>query len=70
MQEISFKLFHCAGGQILKQVAQMDCGVSITADIPHPTGYGPGKLALVDAALGRRFGLDYLQRCFPTSINL
>lgn len=70
MQEITFKLFHCDGGQILEGVAQIGCGVSITGDTPNPTGYGPGKVALADAALSERFGLDYLQRCLPASINL
>lgn len=70
MQEIPFKLLHCNAGQILERVAQIGHGVSIAVAIPNPTGYRPGKLALTGAALSRSFGLGYLQRCLPTSINL
>ena len=69
-RKFHFKLFHCGGGQILEQVAQIGHGVSIAGDIPNPTGYGPGKLALAGAALSGSFGLDYLQRYIPTSVNL
>ena len=39
-------LFHCEGGRVLAQVAQIGCGVSIFRDIQKLSGRGPGQPAL------------------------
>lgn len=43
--------FYCKGGQVLAQVVQRSCGVSIHGDNQNPTGRGPRQLALGGPAL-------------------
>ena len=59
---------HREGDQVLGQVAQGRCRVSILGDIQKPSGHSPGQLALGD--LSRGAGPDDLQRSFPTTTML
>jgi len=39
-------LFHCESGQMLEQVAQRECEISILADVQNLTGHSPVQPAL------------------------
>ncbi|PKU42205.1 hypothetical protein llap_7501 [Limosa lapponica baueri] len=41
-------IFQSEGDQVLAQVFQRDCAVSILEDIPKPSRHGPGQLGLGD----------------------
>ncbi|KAJ7423288.1 hypothetical protein WISP_34401 [Willisornis vidua] len=56
------ELLYCA----LKQVAQSDCGVSFTWDIPEPPGFNPMPRALGWPCLNREVGPDDPQWVLPT----
>lgn len=54
------------GGQILEELVERDCEISIFGDIRSSTGDGPEQPALTVPALSvhvwqRGFGLNYLQ---------
>lgn len=63
-------LFSCEDGQTLEWVFQRGCGFSDRGDIQNLRGYGPEQPAVSVPALRRVFGLDDLQRTFPTSAIL
>lgn len=58
------------GGQTLEQVAHKSSGVSALGDSQTLTRYDPEQPAVYDLALGRRVGLDDLQKGLPISTAL
>ena len=64
---MSKKYFHYEGDDIMEQVSQRSCGVSIPEDRQNPTGHRTKACALADPALRRCVGLEDLQRYLPTS---
>lgn len=54
----------------LELVAPRSCEASILGDVQNPIEHNPGQPALVDSALSRRAGLDFVQRCLPASTAL
>lgn len=55
----------CVG--TLEQVAQRDCGVSISGDKQNPDGHSSEESALGDLAMSRNIELDHTQKSLPTS---
>ncbi|KAK4828808.1 hypothetical protein QYF61_000865 [Mycteria americana] len=49
---------HCESGQILEQISQRGCTVSLLGDFQNQTGHDPEQLALIHPALSR--GLDLM----------
>lgn len=56
--------FYCDGRQVLQEVSQRGCRISILGDTENPAGHGPGQSALGGLALSRGVGPDYLKDSF------
>jgi len=57
--------FHCEGGQMLEQVVQRCCGVSMLGDIQKPMEHGPEQPAPAEPPWIK--GVERFQKCLPTS---
>lgn len=64
VQKIPFK---CKGGQVLEQVAQRGCGVSMLEDIQKLMERDPKQCAPAEFFWSKGIELDHFQKCLQTS---